>query len=85
MKIKMPDLDVAGTFIFTIGAMMYSLARMVTRYPQECQSLFNFSAAVLLIFGGYKILNKYRKEIKKEEMEKLESKDLGGHNEKQQH
>lgn len=82
MKIRMPDLDVAGTFIFTIGAMMYFLARMVTKFPQECQSLFNFSASVLLIFGGYKILNKYKKEIEKEEKEKLESEEHGDHNDK---
>jgi type-F conjugative transfer system pilin chaperone TraQ len=72
-KFRLPELDVTGMWVVAVGVWFHIFARLVSKQPDMAIQLGEVVGVVMVIVGGYKILNRLLAEIDKEECAKDET------------
>lgn len=72
-KFRLPELDVTGMWVVAVGVWFHIVARLVRKQPDMAVQLGEVVGVVMVIVGGYKILNRLLAEIAKEACEKDET------------
>lgn len=72
-KFRLPEFDVTGMWVVAVGFWFHIVARLVRKQPDMAVQLGEVVGVVMVIVGGYKILNRLLAEIDKEECAKDET------------
>lgn len=72
-KFRLPEFDVTGMWVVAVGVWFHIFARLVRKQPDMAVQLGEVVGVVMVIVGGYKILNRLLVEIDKEECAKDET------------
>ncbi|EOT5601321.1 type-F conjugative transfer system pilin chaperone TraQ [Escherichia coli] len=71
-KFSLPQLDITGMWVFSLGVWFHIVARLVYRKPWVAFFLAELIAAILVLFGAYQILDTWIARVSQEEREALE-------------
>ncbi|ATI65992.1 type-F conjugative transfer system pilin chaperone TraQ [Edwardsiella tarda] len=74
-KFRFPDIDITGMWVVAVGAWFHIVARLVRKQPVMAIQLAELIAVVMVIVGGYKILNKWLADIERKERQHDENGD----------
>ncbi|PEH74469.1 type-F conjugative transfer system pilin chaperone TraQ (plasmid) [Edwardsiella hoshinae] len=74
-KLRFPDIDITGMWVAALGGWFHIVARLVRKQPMMAIQLAELIAVVMVIIGGYKILNKWLADIEHEERQHDENGD----------
>ncbi|HHA1672049.1 TPA: type-F conjugative transfer system pilin chaperone TraQ [Enterobacter roggenkampii] len=83
-KFRLPELDVAGLWVFSIGIWFHILARLAHRHPAMTVIIGELGALCLVLWGGYRMLDAMLQRVSEEERAELQSRQdklEGGHDE----
>lgn len=72
-KFSLPQLDIAGVWVFSLGIWFHIVGRLVWRNPWMAFFLAELIAAVLVLWGAYQILDTWIARVSREEREALEA------------
>lgn len=72
-KLRMPQLDIAGVWVFSLGIWFHIVGRLVWRNPWMAFFLAELIAAVLVLWGACQILDAWIARVSREEREALEA------------
>lgn len=72
-KFRLLEFDVTGMWVVAVGVWFHIVARLVRKQPDMAVQLGEVVGVVMVIVGGYKILNRLLAEIDKEERAKDET------------
>ncbi|STE53185.1 conjugal transfer pilin chaperone TraQ [Edwardsiella tarda] len=74
-KFRFPDIDITGMWVVAVGTWFHIVARLVRKQPVMAIQLAELIAVVMVIVGGYKILNKWLADIERKERQHDENGD----------
>lgn len=63
----LPELDITGMWVVAIGVWFHIFAHLVRKQPDMAMQLGEAAAVMMVVVGGYKILNRELKNIDKKE------------------
>lgn len=73
-KFSLPRLDITGMWVFSLGIWFHIVARLVHSKPWMAFFLAELIAAILVLFGAYRIVDAWIARVSREERELLEAK-----------
>lgn len=66
-KFRLPEFDISGMWVVTVGVWFHIFARLVRKQPELAVQLGEVVGIVMVLVGGYKLFNKMLIDIDKKE------------------
>lgn len=66
-KFRLPELDITGMWVVAVGVWFHIVARLVRKQPDMAVQLGEVVGIVMVLVGGYKILNRLLAEMESKE------------------
>ncbi|WP_218201460.1 type-F conjugative transfer system pilin chaperone TraQ [Salmonella enterica] len=72
-KFSLPQPDMTGTWVLSLGVWFHIIGGLVYSCPRMAFFLAELIAAVLVLFGAYRVLDTWMARVSREEREALEA------------
>ncbi|MCP9269152.1 type-F conjugative transfer system pilin chaperone TraQ [Xenorhabdus sp. XENO-1] len=73
-KFRLPDFDITGMWVVAVGVWFHIMAKLVRKQPEMATLLGEIICFVMVLIGGYKILNKLLADLETKEKVENEAK-----------
>ena len=72
-KFRLPEFDITGMWVVAVGVWFHIVARLVRKQPEMAVQLGEVVGIVMVLVGGYKILNKMLADMARKEQDENEN------------